>query len=218
MLSLVTRRRVLVATTAAVGAFAAAAHSQTSKPALSVLIIRHAEKPGGQWPGPGLTPDGQPDKKSLVIRGWQRAGAWAALFGSGSNPAPTRIYAADPANAEGGEPSQRPFETITPLAARLGLTPVTNWGWGSEAEVAADIKGSAGVALVCWEHKAIIAKLLPALLAGQAIPDLPPKWDGSRFDVVLRFDRAEEGAPWTFRQQFPRLLSGDSARPVQFSG
>jgi hypothetical protein len=26
--------------------------------ALTLLIIRHAEKPGESWPGPGLTPDG----------------------------------------------------------------------------------------------------------------------------------------------------------------
>ena len=48
--------------------------------ALSVLIIRHAEKPGESWLGPGLTSDGSEDRTSLVIRGWQRAGAWSALF------------------------------------------------------------------------------------------------------------------------------------------
>jgi hypothetical protein len=36
---------------------------------LTILIIRHAEKPDESWPGPGLTPDGSADKKSLVIRG-----------------------------------------------------------------------------------------------------------------------------------------------------
>ena len=65
--------------------------------ALTILIIRHAEKPGEAWPGPGLTPDGVADKKSLVIRGWQRAGAWSALFGGGLGgddfPEPTAIYA-----------------------------------------------------------------------------------------------------------------------------
>jgi hypothetical protein len=41
------------------------------------------------------------------------------------------------------------------------------------------------------------------------------KWDGARFDVVLRFDRSAPGAPWTFRQLFPRLMFGDSATPMQ---
>jgi hypothetical protein len=55
--------------------------------------------------------------------------------------------------ASGKEPSQRPWETVSPLAACL---------------------------------------------------------EGDRFDVVLRFDRAGPGAAWSFRQLFPRLLSGDS--------
>ena len=49
---------------------------------LTMLIIRHAEKPLRDWPGPGLTAAGDQDDKSLVIRGWQRAGAWTALFGA----------------------------------------------------------------------------------------------------------------------------------------
>ena len=73
-------------------------------PALTLLIIRHAEKPGENWPGPGLTIEGTPDDKSLVIRGWQRAGAWAALFGAGLGgtdyPAPAAIYAANPAGSD----------------------------------------------------------------------------------------------------------------------
>jgi hypothetical protein len=47
--------------------------------ALTILIIRHAEKAGEIWPGPGLTPAGKPDGKSLVVRGWQRAGSWCSL-------------------------------------------------------------------------------------------------------------------------------------------
>ena len=88
---------------------------------LTVLLIRHAEKPGEVWPGPGLTLDGQPDDKSLVLRGWQRAGAWAALFGSGNNgggdyPRPAAIYAANPDTTAEGEPSRRHYQTIRPTA------------------------------------------------------------------------------------------------------
>jgi hypothetical protein len=39
--------------------------------ALTILIIRHAEKQGESWSGSGLMSDGVPDKNSLVIRGWQ---------------------------------------------------------------------------------------------------------------------------------------------------
>ena len=187
-------------------------------PALTLLIIRHAEKPYGSWPGPGLTPDGSDDKKSLVIRGWERAGAWAALFGSGLGgddyPKPAAIYAADPNAATGDEPSQRPYETIAPLAARLGLTPVTTYAVGQEQQLVAEITALSGVVLVCWEHKAIANAMLPAIAGAQPIAGMPKKWDGTRFDVALRFDRIGPAAPWSFRQLSPRLLSGNSSAPV----
>jgi hypothetical protein len=187
--------------------------------ALTILIIRHAEKPEESWPGPGLTQDGSVDKKSLVIRGWERAGSWSALFGSGlandDFPRPAVIYAADPKAISGDEPSQRPYETIIPLKERLGLTPVTAYAAGQETELVAEITSLTGVVLVCWEHKAIASTILPAIAGGQHLPGLPKKWDGTRFDVVLRFDRSAPSAPWSFRQLFPRLLSGDSNTPMK---
>jgi hypothetical protein len=185
--------------------------------ALTILVIRHAEKPNDSkapWPGPGFTEKGLSDDKSLVIRGWQRAGAWAALFGSGLGgdeyPRPAVIYAADPNSPNGNEPSRRPFETITPLAARLKLTPVTKHAQGDEAALIKEVVGLTGVVLISWEHKHIFQDILPAIANGQTLPGLPTAWDGKRFDVVLRFDRANTGAPWSFRQSFPQLLSGDS--------
>ncbi len=185
---------------------------------LTLLIIRHAEKPKEDWPGPGLTPDGDKDKESLVIRGWQRAGSWCALFGGdlgGSDfPQPYKIYAADPEDTKSDRTSQRPFETITPLAARLNIEPVVKFALDEETDLIADLVQQTGCVLVCWEHKAIAKALLPALAGDQTIAGLPAKWDGDRFDVVLRFDRSEPGAPWSFRQLFPRLLSGDSNTPL----
>ena len=187
-------------------------------PALTILIIRHAEKPRESWPGSGLTPDGVPDEKSLVIRGWQRAGSWSALFGAGLGgsdyPVPSVIYAADPNATTGDEPSKRPFETVTPLAARLGLTLDTTYAVGQEAQLAAAIVRQTGVVLVAWEHKAIARALLPAIANGQTLAGMPAKWDGARFDVVLRFNRTTPEAPWSFGQFCPCLLSGDSATPM----
>jgi hypothetical protein len=186
--------------------------------ALTILIIRHAEKPGESWPGPGLTPDGATDNKSLVIRGWQRAGSWSALFGAGLGgvdcPSPSVIYAADPNATTGDEPSQRPYETVVPLAARLGLTLDTTYAVGQEDQLANAVFGQPGPVLIAWEHKAIARSLLPAIANGQSLPDMPTKWDGTRFDVVLRFDRTSPEAPWSFRQLFPCLLSGDSTIPM----
>ena len=182
--------------------------------ALTVVIIRHAEKPDdpkAPWPGPGITEKGSgPDDKSLVVRGWQRAGSWAALFGSGLGgdeyPRPVAIYAADPNSTTGNEPSKRPFETISPLAARLNLTPITKYALGQEGALVGEIVGLTGVVLISWEHKRIVEDILPAIANGQTLHGLPTGWDGARFDVVLRFDRAIPGVPWSFRQSFPRLI------------
>jgi len=190
--------------------------------ALTILIIRHAEKPNdtkAPWPGDGFTENGAVDEKSLVIRGWQRAGSWSALFGAGLGgdrfPQPTVIYAADPKSNTGDEPSQRPFETISPLAERLSIKPVVTYALGAENDLVAEITGLTGVVLVCWEHKAIYKKILPAIVKSQTLHGVPTDWNGTRFDVVLRFDRSIPGASWSFRQFFPRLLSGDSDVPLR---
>ena len=102
---------------------------------LTILIVRHAEKPGEEWPGPGLTENGEQDTESLVIRGWARAGAWAALFGSGFGgadyPVPRAIYAAQPGGPDdlNQGPSRRPAETITTLASRLVASEVLGKKW-----------------------------------------------------------------------------------------
>ena len=191
--------------------------------ALTLLIIRHAEKPNDTSPDAGLTVNGTDDQKSLVVRGWQRAGAWAALFGAGLGghdyPQPGIVYAAGPGgndNSSGADdgPSKRPFETIIPLCARLHLEPVTKWAEGQEAGLVAEVAKLTGVALICWEHKHIAHDILPLIVKDQTMISLPSKWDGQRFDVALRFDRVMAGAPWSFRQLFPRLLAGDSDVPL----
>jgi hypothetical protein len=193
-------------------------------PNLTILIIRHAEKPEDgppEW-GPGLRTKGQVDPAALVIRGWQRAGSWAALFGAGlggpNYPQPQVIFAANPDTPPGGKkPSQRPFETIKPLADRLGMDPkpIKAFAKGQEEQLAHKLVSLGGVVLVSWEHEAIVEKLLPAIAGGRQLLGMPHTWERSRFDVVLRLDRAEPDAPWSFRQLFPRLLSGDSDTPLK---
>jgi hypothetical protein len=63
--------------------------------------------------------------------------------------------------------------------------------------------------LICWEHHAIIGGILPAIpsVSGR----MPQKWNGDRFDVVLRFDGNSRSGPFTFRELHPCLLHGDLA-------
>lgn len=186
--------------------------------ALTILIIRHGEKPGEDWPGPGLTDEGEPDHESLVIRGWQRAGAWAVRFGAGLGgadyPEPKAIYAATPGAPVrlNHEPSRRPAETISALAARLGQTPNVEFAKGEEDSLVKELLGLSGVVLVCWEHDAIVSGIIPRIPVGQGVP--PTNWPGHRFDVVLRFDRADGAEKFSYRPLYPKILSGDSDDPL----
>lgn len=184
--------------------------------ALTLFIIRHAEKPGGTWPGPGLTASGVSDTESLVIRGWERAGAWTALFGTdltgGDYAKPDAIYAATPGTVPNQPPSSRPAETISALAARRGLTANESFGKGSEAQLVPALLALKGVVLLCWEHQAIISDIIPLIPVSKGKP--PGKWEGDRFDVVLRFDRANGDDKFAFKELFPKLLSGDSDKPL----
>jgi hypothetical protein len=180
---------------------------------LTLLIIRHAEKPGEGFPGDGFTEAGEADDKSLVIRGWQRAGSWATLFGSGRGgadyPTPSFIYAATPGDQPNHGPSRRPAETVSPLAAKLGLQVNSKYGQGAEGQLMGEVLGLSGNVLICWEHHAIIGGILPAIpsVSGR----MPQKWNGDRFDVVLRFDGNSRSGPFAFRELHPCLLHGDLA-------
>jgi hypothetical protein len=189
--------------------------------ALTVFIIRHAEKPDDGLPGTGNDLNGKADPKSLIIPGWQRAGAWTVLFGSGAlaadYPKPDVVYAADPkkTNPDDGKKSKRPFETALPTCERLHIEANLSFGVGEEKDLVEEVTKLTGTVLIAWEHKHIIPGITSALLGKQVIPTLPKKWSGSRFDVVLRFERAQPGAPWSFWQMFPMLLAGDSDVPMK---
>jgi hypothetical protein len=84
-----------------------------------------------------------------VLRGWERAGAWAVLFGTSlgaeSYPKPSAIYAANPEAVFLDETSKRPFQTVIPLSERLGITPITSYSVGQEVQLVSEVLHSSGV-------------------------------------------------------------------------
>ena len=197
--------------------------------ALTLYIIRHAEKPDDKQPdlGPGLTHKGKQDPESLVIMGWERAGAWTALFGAGFGGSdyarPQAVYAANPNSTENASAdstkdnkvSRRPCETVLSLAARLGLgKPNISFGKGQEQGLVDALLKLSGVVLVAWEHKAIISDILPKLPVKNKA-DLPTHWSGKRFDVALRFECAAGDQEFVFKELYPCLMPGDSNKPLK---
>src|SRR5215470_11750425 len=89
------------------------------------MLIRHAEKPAKDAVPFGVTVEGERNKESLEVRGWQRAGALANLlaptnghFQHATLAKPQFLFASKPLRRKG---SRRPIETVTPLAQKLGV-------------------------------------------------------------------------------------------------
>ena len=191
-----------------------------------IMVIRHAEKPDAAHEG--VTPHGAGDKESLIVRGWQRAGALAALFDPANGPLQNAhlavakvIYASDPEKAsteaddEGpvGSKSKRPLQTITPLAERLGSKVKLNvkFAAGQEKQMVGSVLAESGVVLISWQHQKIpeIAKYIVG--SKQAKKHIPKKWPGKRFDIVWVFTPpASSSGKWGFVQVAQQLLSGDT--------
>jgi hypothetical protein len=190
-------------------------------PADQVIVIRHAEKPTAQPKRHGVREDGTSDKESLTVRGWQHAGSLAAVFAAAGTPPaepglgrPDHIFAAgigkkrvksaDGKTTTFGSHSRRPLETVTPMATRLGLAPVTAHSKGEEEALVKDALSRAGTVLICWQHEDIprIGNLIMS-----DTRSVPQSWPEDRYDLIWVFDR--KGRSWRFRQLFhPRLGSG----------
>lgn len=188
--------------------------------AQTILIIRHAEKPV-QNGADGVNESGAADSESLTPEGWQRAGAWAEYFAPSSGrdnalPTPTALFASNPdqhddqATDDAGK-SRRPMQTISPLAAKLGLEIDTSIGKRKVTRLAQALTAVEGAALVCWQHELII-DIVDAI--APLLPGVPDKWPGSRFNVIFRLDRPNESSAWKFQQIVPVLLGGDPATPI----
>jgi hypothetical protein len=173
----------------------------------TIMLIRHAEKPTGSGTPYGITADGVQSDGSLTVQGWTRAGALVELFAPAAGVSlraglsrPGAVYAAKP----NGDKSQRPSQTVTPVAARLGVTPHMPYAKGDEKALVAELTGLHGSTLVSWQHEQI-----PDIVAslGSVSPTPPGQWPDDRFDVVWVFTRTATG--WAFNQVPQLLLQGD---------
>jgi hypothetical protein len=186
-----------------------------TKPPRHILIIRHSEKTGAK------------EDVHLSSRGVERAQELHQLFVASKDrpdpfPTPDFIFAATH-HAD----SQRPVDTVKPLATKLklpicdrydsklppapGKTDAGDKAAPKErmAELAKAIFGSpeysAKTILVAWRHKTI-PDLARTLKAG----NVPAKWDEKVFDRVWQITYDDRGS--TFRDRPQRLLPGDAER------
>jgi len=181
----------------------------------TITILRHAEKPSAVdslQPAFGVDEQGRPQAESLIPRGWQRAGALAAMLGSAAPPSPfvrpTALFT--PAYPDGT--LHRPGETVTPLARRLKLQIQTPVAKGQEdALVSASLLLQSGQdVLVCWEHHHIPA-ITAALTLALGVSTLTPNgtlWPDTDFSSALVFVRQADGL-YTLTQTRLSLLDGD---------
>jgi hypothetical protein len=140
--------------------------------ATKIMVIRHAEKPGSyngaQYAGVNNlgTVAGDDGAKHLVTLGWERAGALVTLFAAPWGPktpslaTPQFLFASDPivkhdddTSDEG--PSQRPYETLTALAAKLSLTIDASHGKNHYAKMVTSALACDGAVLIAWQHEDI---------------------------------------------------------------
>jgi hypothetical protein len=175
-----------------------------------VLILRHAEKPNEE---------GNPD---LSSRGAARAAALPSLFvipptfptKPAPFPTPEFLFA-----TKASEKSNRPVETVTPLARALGDLHIHDKHANNDFQAAVedlfgDAKYASKTILICWHH-GHIPKLTSAVLAraknaDKVVDKVPKKWEDTVFDQVWQITFDDQGdATFAIRPQ--RLLFGDAA-------
>ncbi len=185
-----------------------------------IMLIRHAEKPTTSIQGVNF--DGKDDPESLIVQGWQRAGALVTLFdpfrGALQNTGlatPDSLYASSIRKKgqpkDGDSKSERPVETITPLSQRLNQTINENYGKADIEDLVQEITQLEGTVLVCWQHEAI-----PAIsnLILKNTSTVPQTWPGDRFDLVWVFDLNPQTGTYSFAQIPQNLIAGDSNTPI----
>ena len=183
--------------------------------ATKIMLIRHAEKPAKDFLPHGVTENGERSKESLAVRGWQRAGALINLFApaNGRFPhtalaKPNFLYASKPLRRKG---SNRPFETITPLAEKLDKRINCNFQRSQFEAMLEEALIRKGTVLICWQRE-YIPEIASYILRSKKIA--PRDWPEDRFDLVWVFDLDKRSSTYRFKQVPQKLLQGDWTTPV----
>jgi hypothetical protein len=190
--------------------------SREKRHATKVMLIRHAEKPTGSSGPAGVTPEGERDKESLTVRGWQRAGAIARLFAPPGNDfhdpslaRPQFLYASKPKRQNG---SLRSLQTITPLAEKLAIRINCNFTRSETAGMLGEALSCDGVVLVCWQQE-YLPEIANRILGDETTA--PQDWPEDRFDMIWVLDLDPETGRYGFSQVPQLLLMGDWATPIR---
>jgi hypothetical protein len=189
---------------------------KTRRLATKIMLIRHAEKPAKDSPPFGVTLQGERNKESLEVRGWQRAGALSYLFAPAdghfehtSIARPQFLYASKPLKRRG---SRRPIETIVPLAEKLAIKINSDYKRFEIAEMLDDVFSRKGVVLICWQRE-YIPYIAAYILNNREV--VPKDWPEDRFDMVWIFDLQQSSGKYRFKQVPQRLLVGDRVTPIK---
>jgi hypothetical protein len=182
---------------AAQAASSSAGDIKARAPAI-VFIIRHAEKPLDDKSG------------DLSPQGFKRAGVLPYLFlplpGSTAPPRLPRPDALFASDASGK--SNRPMETIMPLAQALHLTISHDFIDRETAGVAKQVmsgKYAGKVVLICWHHGEI-----PHLAKAFGVEDAPKVWNDTVFDQIWKIQWVDGHPHMTTLPE--ALLKGDSTQ------
>lgn len=211
--------------------------------ATKLMVIRHAERPGTYdgvyYAGVNSlgTVAGEGGAEHLTTLGWQRAGALPTLFAPPWGPkapllaTPQFLFASDPTATHGNNglgnegPSQRPFETLTPLATKLDLTINTQYRKDHYAKMVTAALACDGPVLIAWQHQDIALKsktgepgISTEFLTQTGTVetfDVPMSWPtglggDACYDLVFVFERPSGAGPITgFSLMSQQLLPGD---------
>jgi hypothetical protein len=156
-----------------------------------MMFIRPGEGPPASGRSRGVDEDGEPDIDSLTVRGWIRAGALFELFARATGAPcpglarPTAIYAASDTAGEGS----RTLQTVTPLAAHLGVPVNTQFGKGDETALARELVSHSEPSLICWRHGEL--PVIATALAAVA-PTPPTSWPEDCYDLVWTWTQPQE--------------------------